>query len=459
MFRWIQLRLIAPTALLTLALFFLLGYFDRAPGVLPLVGVAAAVFALVLWISGIRSHDAAVRELRQGAEDVGHGGEVQVSSVTARPDEIGALARALRGASKELLRRSDEHALERDELKTVLLSIEEGLIACDRDLKILIWNPRATKLLAMAREPHAGMPLVDAAAHGEVIRAAREAIRTAEPVRGRNPIYGGAAGARRVEIRATPLVREIGDEQQALGAVLVLRDVTEVVERRRLQRDFAANVSHELRTPLSLIKGFLETLLDGAMEDKERGPRFLKIMERHVGGLERLVDDLLILLTLEGRTEDHEPTAIETAEVLYALVAGFEIEVEQKDMKLEVDLKDDLPPVLARPHHFERAVRNLIENALKYTEPGGSVYVRAFGDPGGVVIEIEDTGVGIPAEDLPHVFERFYRVDKSRSREAGGTGLGLAIVKRIMESEQGQVTVCSEVGEGTTFRLRFPVAV
>ncbi|MFC1706682.1 sensor histidine kinase [Planctomycetota bacterium] len=456
LFRWIQLRLIAPASLVTLAVLAVTSYFSGgASDVLPLLAAGAAFLALTLWVLGIRSHDEAIRELVHAAETVRTGGKVPPLDTEQRPDELGALAVALRRASRELRRQASEREVERDELRAVLWSIEEGLIAVDHDLRVLHWNPQAKELLGLSWLPGAGTELSEAMDRDELVELARRSLGSLEVEHQSTPMFAGEHEQRRVELSAAPIVRD----ERARGVVLILRDVTERIEQEQVRREFAANVSHELRTPLSLVKGFVETLQDGALEDQERGPRFLAIIGRHVEGLEHLVNDLLTLLTLEGRTETRPPEQVDVLSRAKALLAGYEERLARQRIVLEVDIPEDLPCVLARPDHFERALRNLVDNAAKYTNVGGTIAVSAWAAERVVSISVRDNGIGIPEQDLPLVFTRFYRVDKSRSREQGGTGLGLTIVKQIMEVEQGEVTVKSVVGEGTTLTVAFRRAV
>ena len=242
------------------------------------------------------------------------------------------------------------------------------------------------------------------------------------------------------------------------GAVLVFHDVTDLRRLERMRQDFVANVSHELKTPLAAIKAYTETLLDSALHDEEVNVRFLHRIEEQADRLNQLILDLLRLARLESGQEvfQHEPLVV--AEVLESCVDTHRGRAEAKGLDLAVDLDgcDPATRVVADEEAFRQIFDNLIDNAIKYTPEAGRVAVHCGVDGAVVEISVADSGPGIPRDDLPRIFERFYRVDKARSRELGGTGLGLAIVKHVVQSLGGQVTVESRLGEGTRFRVRLP---
>jgi two-component system phosphate regulon sensor histidine kinase PhoR len=426
------------------------------------VALLAAAFGLAALLSAAISlgiFASAVHDLTEAAESAGGGGDgapvVRRTTAEEREDEVGALARAVRAMADRLFRQIEEIARARNELTTVVESLGEGLVAVDGGGRILFVNGAAERLLELAAPPRAGAPLADALPNGEVIGLAREVLETGRAAEARLVIVRAQGGARSIEARAAPLGRR---PERAEGAVVLLRDVTEVERYEELRRDFVANVSHELRTPVALIKGFLETLEDGALRDPVDGPRFLEILRRHVLGLDRLVADLLTLSTLEAGadTRPREPVAL--ADAVGAVLGPFETVLAEKRLRLTRRLPDGLPPVLAHRDLVERAIRNLVDNAVKFTPEGGAIEVEAAARGAAVALTVRDSGPGISAEERARVFERFYRVEKSRSREAGGTGLGLAIVKHIAQQEGGAVEVASEIGRGSAFTLTLPRA-
>jgi two-component system phosphate regulon sensor histidine kinase PhoR len=253
--------------------------------------------------------------------------------------------------------------------------------------------------------------------------------------------------------------------------ILVFHDISELKRLEATRRDFVANVSHELRTPLTAIRGYAETLLNGAIDDAPTARKFLAVIERHSERLTRLTDDLLTLSDLELGRAALQRDAIPLAPCVDAAFEVMHDKAEQRSVKLHSDLPGDLPPLLVDADRLEQVLLNLLDNAVKYSNSGGVVTVsarrlqRSSGEPGGastlsrwVEMSVSDTGIGIPSPDLPRLTERFYRVDKARSRELGGTGLGLAIVKHIMQVHGGTMRIESEVGRGTRVTVIFPAA-
>jgi two-component system phosphate regulon sensor histidine kinase PhoR len=241
------------------------------------------------------------------------------------------------------------------------------------------------------------------------------------------------------------------------GAVLVLNDVTRLRRLERVRRDFVANVSHEIKTPITTIAGFVETLLDGALDDKEETGRFLRIVRRHAERLESIVEDLLTLARLEQEGEAGSVATEETAvlEVLQAAVEACRFQAGQKGIALVVEGDARLRAPMNAPL-IEQALVNLVDNAVKYSPERSTVTIAAEATPEETVLKVADHGTGIAAADLPRIFERFYRVDRARSRKLGGTGLGLSIVKHVASVHGGRATVESSPGEGSTFALHLP---
>ncbi|MBI3723296.1 PAS domain-containing protein [bacterium] len=415
------------------------------------IALAAAPLGLVATVALALALLAVVRalgEVTRGARRVASGRPLEPMEAATRRDEIGDLARSVRDMAEELERRIVTIGHERNELATIVSGMGEGLIAVDARGSVLLSNDVAATLLGIAAPLPVGKDLVDAIPHGQVVAAVREALRGGKTVACTVEVF--LAPPREIEVRATPLA-------DRGGAVVLLRDVTEAARYERLRRDFVANVSHELRTPLSLVKGFLETLEDGALHDAEKAPGFLRIASRHVVALEALVEDLLTLGKLDAHAETRPPSPVSLAEVCDGVLAGFQEVFARKRLALRRSIVPDLPPALGHWDLIERAIRNLVDNAVKFTDQG-EVAVAIARDGDRLVVQVSDTGPGIPREDLARIFERFYRVEKSRSREAGGTGLGLAIVKHIAQQEGGSVSVESELGKGSVFRLALAVA-
>lgn len=239
--------------------------------------------------------------------------------------------------------------------------------------------------------------------------------------------------------------------------VLILRDVTALRHLERVRQDFVANVSHELRTPLTSIKGFIETLLDGAIDDPQHNRSFLRVVERDVDRLTRLTDDLLELSRAESLGKPKSFQAVDVGRLIHEILATLTPQVKAKHLGMTVDQLTPVPAAKGDPDQLRQVFWNLLENAVKYNIEHGTIAVRLRYHKAFLYVEVTDSGIGIPTEELPRIFERFYRVDKARSRALGGTGLGLSIVKHIVEAHEGEVGITSEPGRGSTFRVTLPI--
>ena len=417
------------------------------------VSLIAAPFGLVGLIALAVTTISVIRDLNEVtrvAHLVAAGRRAEPLHASDRSDEIGELALSVHRMAQELERRVQTIEHERNELSAIVSGMDEGLVAVDATGKVLLSNEAAMRILGAAAPLEAGKDLSDLVRQGDLLAAVREARSSNTSLSRTIEVFPPSLGLRQVELRVMPLA-------DGGGTVVLMRDVTEAVRYEALRRDFVANVSHELRTPLTLVKGFLENLEDGALTDPEKGPRFLTIAQRHVEALEALVEDLLTLGRLDAGAETRPLAPVSLADAVDGVVAGFEDLCAKKGLKLSQEVPEGLPPVLGHRDLIERALRNLIANAIKYTDQGG-VTVTVRREDGHLVTEVADTGIGIPRADVSRIFERFYRVEKSRTREAGGTGLGLAIVKHIAQQEGGAITVESEVGKGSRFRFALKVA-
>jgi two-component system phosphate regulon sensor histidine kinase PhoR len=373
-----------------------------------------------------------------------------------RPDDLGILEAQLGEMAQSVATTIGRLRIEQERLEAILRGMVEGVLVTDLTARVVLMNERAHTLLDLPSALDGrGRPLVELTRDptlGEVVHELARGADTAshDVTLGRN---------RTLQVNAAPLRNPDG---QAFGFVLVLHDVTELRRLEVVRRDFVANVSHELRTPLTAIKGYAETLLGSAGDDRETARRFLQVIDRHSERLGRLIDDLLALSDLElGLTAlARAPLAVGPAvdDVLQILAeSGRRAEVE-----VTSSVSPDTPALFADGDRVRQVLINLVENAIKYTPAGGHVVVRAApadGEHRGMVeIAVEDTGIGIPAEDLPRLTERFFRVDKARSRQLGGTGLGLAIVKHIVQAHGGALGISSTLGTGTTVRVYLPAA-
>jgi two-component system phosphate regulon sensor histidine kinase PhoR len=366
-------------------------------------------------------------------------------------------------------RRIEDADRERRRLQGVLGGMVEGVLVIDADGTVLLSNRGAEELLQLPPgEDYTGRQLIELTRHPDLHELVRWAV--SEGGRERDStmeVSLGGTGSYVLQVTATPV--DVGPDA-GRAFILVFHDITQLKRLERVRRDFVANVSHEVRTPLAAIAGYTETLLAGAIDDTERARHFLGIIERHAERLGRLVNDLLTLSDLElGRTELHR-TAVPAAAVVQAAFEVLHGRAEQGGVALSEEIAPDTPALDADQDRVEQALLNLVDNAIKYTPRGGRVTVRARGlspievpavlrrEEGMSFCEIvvADTGVGVPPEDLPRLTERFYRVDKARSRQLGGTGLGLAIVKHIVQAHGGALQIESQLNRGTTVRLILP---
>jgi two-component system, OmpR family, phosphate regulon sensor histidine kinase PhoR len=377
-------------------------------------------------------------------------GDFTVRAPIRSPDEIGALGRALNGLAGRLREKIHDLGHEQAKATAILDGMIEGVIAVDGRDVILLLNARARSMFDLDATRGEGKPFLEVVRNTELHEVFREARAAGEGSVSNREVRLVGPVNRRVEVNAVPL--RLGGHE--VGVVMVLHDVTELRRLEQVRTEFVANVSHELRTPLTAIQGYLETLLTGALEERENARRFLEIVFRHTERLGRLLNDLTDLSNIElGRVSlKLAPTRLD--EAVDAVLAIMAAKAQSGKVTLKSQLPRDLPAVLADRDRLVQILINLVDNAVKYTPEGGRVTVRVQEPADGhIEIDVVDTGIGIPPADLPRITERFYRVDKARSRELGGTGLGLAIVKHLVFAHNGLLRIESEPGRGTTVRV------
>jgi len=416
---------------------------------------AAAALAACRVIAGRIARP--VTDLSRAASRLAEG-DVAAAIPAADSAELSSFADAIVSLREQLVERGLTIGRQDTRQEAVLGSMIEGVLAIDARQRVVGMNRAAAELLGV--DPHRAVrrPLQDVIRNPDLRRFALRAIDCREPVEDDLVLRG--VRDRIIRLRGTAL-RDMSGEG---GAVIVLNDVTDVKRLENVRRDFVANVSHELKTPIASIKGFVETLLDGAAEDPADRRRFLDIVARQADRLASIIEDLLALSRIEQSEEagnlPRDPVAI--ADLLAAVVADCQPRAADRAIRLELSCPDALVAAVNAPL-LEQAVINLVDNAIKYSDPGRTVRLSADEEPAGpaggaaVRIVVQDEGRGIDAEHLPRLFERFYRVDKARSRKLGGTGLGLSIVKHIVQAHDGTVAVQSEPGVGSTFTIRLPM--
>lgn len=411
---------------------------------------ATAVAILVVTILGLalaRTITQPILEITSQAEKLAKG-DFDISVRVRSDDEIGRLAEVFNYLTGELRDSLHGMANEKSKLEAILGYMSNGVVALDKDGRVIHINPKARAFLDLPESADADDVL------------ARLKLGTANEV-----------------IAAAPCVRELQLEEPGLlvlqaylapfsssngqlnGVVVVLQDMTEQTRLDQMRRDFVANVSHELKTPLTTIISYVETLLDGALEDHTLAGTFLTTVHEEADRMNRLVKDLLMLTTLDHQQEKRKMQMVYMDELVVEVADRIVVTARNNGQRLSTNLPEEVPAVVANRDQIEQLLVNIVSNALKYTPSGGEISISVQTLEREVAVVVQDTGIGIPKEDLPRLFERFYRVDKARSRQLGGTGLGLSIAQQIVESHEGRIWVESELGKGTAVTFTLPVVL
>jgi two-component system, OmpR family, phosphate regulon sensor histidine kinase PhoR len=337
--------------------------------------------------------------------------------------------------------------------QTILGAMLDGLAVVDDRRTVRLMNREFRRIFGLA-ESAPGGTLLELVHNAAVDRLAVEALRRQEPQNGSIEISRGGSEPREMEVTAVPFGENSAEMK---GAVILFRDVTHFRKVEKMRRDFVANVSHELRTPLSIFRGYLETLIDDPHQPPGELLRILEVMERHSNRLNALVEDVLSLARLESPGMELELSEVDLPELLHSIMRDWEKRFAAKQLKSHLNFPGNLPRLRADETRLQELIYNLLDNAVKYSKPGGTVFLRAEPADDSVRISVADQGIGISEADLPRIFERFYRADKSRSSEQKGTGLGLSIVKHIAQLHGGSVEAESELGKGTTISVVLPI--
>jgi two-component system phosphate regulon sensor histidine kinase PhoR len=316
--------------------------------------------------------------------------------------------------------------------------------------RLVFANPGFAENLELDVSPAEGSAFVEVVRQTELLEAVRRVLGGEQRVQAE--IATGTL--RQHHFAATVAAVRAGDTS---GAVVVLHDITELRKLERVRRDFVANVSHELRTPLTAIQGFAETLLAGAVDDPQNRTHFLEIILDHSRRLARLTEDLLMLSKMDAERLELEIRRISVTQLIESCLETSQHRAAKKDLRISLNVPKHLPEIAGDRRRLGEVLQNLLDNAIQYTPSSGQIIVSADAADSEVVLTVSDTGIGIPQSDQPRIFERFYRVDVARSREAGGTGLGLAIAKHLVEAHGGRLWVESEVGRGSQFHFSVPV--
>ena len=421
-------------------------------------GLVVVVIAAGMGLFISRRISRPLERLRHAAERFARG-DLSGRLPTGDSQEIASLADSINQMASELDQRIRTAVRERNEREAILSSMVEGVLAVDARQHLISLNQAGANLLSVDAEAVLGRSLQDVVRNPELEKLLADVIRDGRPIEDEFVLDDGDR-ERFLSAQGTVLhdVEAADSREHQTGALVVLHDVTRLKRLENVRRDFVANVSHELKTPITSIKGFAETLLDGAVDRPEDAKRFLRIVAAQSDRLNDIIEDLLTLSRLERETEKAKLPVEQgkVRDVLEAAVGVCQLRASEKDVRIELTCDDQLHARI-NAALLEQAVVNLVDNAVKYSPEGATVLLQADRNESDLVIRVRDHGCGIGPEHLPRLFERFYRVDKARSRKLGGTGLGLAIVKHIAQAHAGRAAVESTLDEGSVFSLHLPV--
>lgn len=415
-------------------------------------GLLALVLALGLGYVVVRRITRPLLEMEHQARRLAEG-DLNTKFWSDRPDEIGRLAETMNYMVAQLDEKMRSLIQERNEREAILSSMIEGVIAVDATERILMVNQAAREILNLPAYTFAGKPVLEVVRNSALQRFLREVLESNAAREAEVELIFPTK--RMIKLTGAPLLDESG---HTLGCVAVLNDITRLRALERMRSEFVANVSHELKTPITTIKAYIETLRDEAIADRQKAVEFLDIVAKHADRLNAIVDDLLSLSRIESDAHAIALVPLDLRLVVARSLDSARGKATTKQITLIADEMVEPLPVMGNANLLEQALVNVLDNAIKFSPEKTSVKISAFKRENEVEIQVADQGIGIPEKDLPRIFERFYRVDKGRSRDLGGTGLGLAIVKHIVLAHKGTVTAQSTLGQGSVFTIRLPLA-
>ena len=407
------------------------------------VTIAVALIAWRRWIAPWRQVEELVTEIGRGEQPrtfLIHGG-TEAQRIGLRLEKI----------FQDLTQLNKQIAKRESGMQTIFAAMHDALLVVDSKRYVILANETFRKLFALP-EISEGTPLLEIVRDATLDRVINDAFDHGGPVRSELALDGS-----QIELHAVATKNDAGE---ITGALVLFHDITELKKMDQIRRDFVANVSHELRTPLSILRGYIETLLDNPKTSPEEFSRILGVMERHSKRLDLLAQDLLTLAQLESANPNLQLGNVDLSNLFAEVIRDWEKKLATKQLSVIVDVPPDMPPVRADRVRLEEALYNLLDNAVKYSPEHGEIALVGRRRDKQIVLSVSDNGIGIDKEDLPRIFERFYRADKARTAEnIGGTGLGLAIVKHVAQLHGGHVEAESELGKGTTIRVVLPLTM
>jgi two-component system phosphate regulon sensor histidine kinase PhoR len=412
--------------------------------------IIALLAAGISWVVSRRISQP-IERMKKSAEHFA-AGDLSHRLTSPETEEMGGLADAMNQMAAQLNDRIETIIRQRNQLETVLTSMLEGVIAIDTEERIVSINQAAARLFKNEAPNCQGKSIQEIIRSPALQQFIRKALSNKSPSEEDITVFQNEE--RVIAVKGSPL---LDANQHQIGTLVVFHDVTQLRRLENMRRDFVANVSHEIKTPLTAIKGFVETLQQGNVEEAHEKERFLGIIQRHVDRLNAIIEDLLALSRIEQENErkEIEFKPVKIVDVFQAAIQVCRPKADEKNIRIDLDCEKNATAIFD-PTLIEQAVVNLLDNAIKYSEPESSVLVKSHQQNDHMIISVQDQGVGIAQKHLPRLFERFYRIDKARSRDMGGTGLGLAIVKHIAQAHGGQVLVESKLGEGSRFSIHLP---
>ncbi len=429
---------------------------DVTPAVLGIWWVILAAFGVLLLVvvgTSLWTERTLTREVAAMQEAAAGLASGDLGRRVAEPgiEDFNALARDFNAMAEQVRGWIEEAANERGKLEALIDNISAGIMVTDSDARILLLNRAAGKIMGLEGGEVSGRRVIEVFSSRDldvIVNRSTQGEHVDEEIELLYPRH------LTLRVKANPVK---GSDERVISTVSVIEDVTELSRLNRMRQDFVANVSHELRTPVATIRALADSLQEGALDDRDRAERFLRDLGREAARLSQLIEDLLTLSRLEAKETSLQLQEFELRGLVKECMEDKAKLAERFGVELELREAREGMVVVADRGLLRTALNNLVDNAIKYNRPGGKVSVRIKEEEGaGVVIEVTDTGIGIPREETPRVFERFYRLDKARSRETGGTGLGLSIVKHIVDLHGGLVEVRSVEGEGSTFTIMLP---